>query len=1296
MIKYQHSSNKCLFRITSILAYFLAVLLGGMSVSASISEGNLFNESFELGNSTEWTTNAGTWSIIADGDQKVFKQTQEGSNGLCYAGHPNWVNYSVQADLKLHETTGKVGIIGRYIDKKNYYWLKLNNNALELYSIVNNWPTKLGSASVSIETEKWNTLKLEMMGVTIKAYLNDDLLIESIDSGLSKGHCGAKSEKSSFSIDNVIVEGDDDIKPLMITGNPTPGQLVKQYGEETVSQNIYHALYLPKNYTPGKLYPVIVEYPCNEWYGLTGKVEDANMGYYLSGGQDYIWVIMPVIDSASLNNLNTGWGSNSNTIKYLKTNLRKVLETYGGDPSKVILTGFSRGAVNCNFMGTNNDDVADIWLGFLPFAHMDGGLIPDHTDTNGMTRVGRTYGRSTFVAYGEKDDAGSKNSLVGYNNLMNWGYPTEKCAIPDMTHTDLWVKFDNPSRQKARKWLQDTILNHPGTWAISGKVTENGVGVSDVVVENGSTHFTKTDSAGNYTLANLITGKHFIKATKSGYAFDSISTTIDKANVANVNFNVGSSTNPATSAPTPIDNLTIYSDSFDPSWRDNGWSSTRTPVSAEQIHSGSNSYKMTITAKSGAAGMVPVSGSFDNSLYQSISFWINGGPNGGQHLKLVGYSSKLGEFKLNSLKANTWEHYTINFSEMSFDYETKVVALRFIDMDGSSVNKPFYMDDMTLIKSDKVIALATLDTVSVNNVSYFTASAKGIITADGGAPVNERGVCWSTTTNPSTSSSKASAGSGSGVFTANITGLTENTTYYVKSYATNAKGTAYGNELTFNTNKQPTIPDIKSILSTSGSVGKDFSYTINSDSNPAALNYNASNLPEGLVVNTTTGVISGVPTKMGQFSVTISATNANGSGSATLDLIVGEPVFIYPYQPYNDGKMDPQLTGWPLTTAEIIYTSIPNYSRRPGSEATPSKQLPEYMPKTPSALGKWHVDIHRDFMTVIESYKNDNGTDVDVLLVGDSITAQWCGMAAYNAYPQKFNSPWENKMGDLKTINIGIGGDTIEGVLWRLDHSGTVMGDLNPKVIVLAIGHNDMYYTGSTGIPAVAEGIKICTLNLKQKYPRANIIVVKVLPSNKPDHQFYKDAFAINQELEKLNLGTLANVTVLPDMWNDWINSDGTLKSGLLRDGVHPSQDMGYALYAELLQKALTPLLANNSSVMIKPTVKTAGIQYISTTSAVCEGEITNKGDSEITAYGVCWGVQINPTIENHVITNTGSPNTFASQMNNLTSGTTYHVRAFASNKAGTSYGEDLQFMTLVENVTSGYLKIYDDQYQNN
>lgn len=88
-------------------------------------------------------------------------------------------------------------------------------------------------------------------------------------------------------------------------------------------------------------------------------------------------------------------------------------------------------------------------------------------------------------------------------------------------------------------------------------------------------------------------------------------------------------------------------------------------------------------------------------------------------------------------------------------------------------------------------------TTTLGAITQTSAESGGNITNQGGSPVTSRGVCWSTTKNPTTANNKTSDGTGTGTFISSIIGLTSNITYHVRAYATNSSGTAYGNEVTF-------------------------------------------------------------------------------------------------------------------------------------------------------------------------------------------------------------------------------------------------------------------------------------------------------------------------------------------------------------------------------------------------------------------------------------------------------------------------------------------------------------------
>ena len=96
--------------------------------------------------------------------------------------------------------------------------------------------------------------------------------------------------------------------------------------------------------------------------------------------------------------------------------------------------------------------------------------------------------------------------------------------------------------------------------------------------------------------------------------------------------------------------------------------------------------------------------------------------------------------------------------------------------------------------------LATLSTLSITSITETTAIGGGNVSSEGGSALTAVGICWDINTSPTTLAPHTNNGAGTGTYTSSITGLLPNTTYYVRAYATNGSGTAYGNEVSFKTN----------------------------------------------------------------------------------------------------------------------------------------------------------------------------------------------------------------------------------------------------------------------------------------------------------------------------------------------------------------------------------------------------------------------------------------------------------------------------------------------------------------
>ncbi|MBK5213210.1 MAG: hypothetical protein JJE55_06080 [Flavobacteriaceae bacterium] len=100
--------------------------------------------------------------------------------------------------------------------------------------------------------------------------------------------------------------------------------------------------------------------------------------------------------------------------------------------------------------------------------------------------------------------------------------------------------------------------------------------------------------------------------------------------------------------------------------------------------------------------------------------------------------------------------------------------------------------------------IPAVSTSAISDITSTNANSGGNVSLDGGSPVTAKGVCWNTSPNPTKENNLTLDGTGVGNFSSNIEGLTPSTTYYLRAYATNAVGTAYGNEISFTTINEDT------------------------------------------------------------------------------------------------------------------------------------------------------------------------------------------------------------------------------------------------------------------------------------------------------------------------------------------------------------------------------------------------------------------------------------------------------------------------------------------------------------
>lgn len=210
-------------------------------------------------------------------------------------------------------------------------------------------------------------------------------------------------------------------------------------------------------------------------------------------------------------------------------------------------------------------------------------------------------------------------------------------------------------------------------------------------------------------------------------------------------------------------------------------------------------------------------------------------------------------------------------------------------------------------------------------------------------------------------------------------------------------------------------------------------------------------------------------------------------------------------------------------------------------------------PNTAVVPAKKNPERHDKFL---EEIKKRDGK-IDVVFLGDSITDGWRGKAGAEV--------WKEHFGPLNPINLGIGGDRTQHVLWRIQH-GELEG-YKPKAFVIMIGTNNM---GSNSEEEIAEGNKAIIDEINKQHPHAKILLLGIFPrsANASD--------AIRQKVKRTNellakFDGKNNVKYL-DIGDKFLQPDGTLTREIMPDLLHLSQK-GYTIWAEAIEKELKQMV---------------------------------------------------------------------------------------------------------------------------
>jgi uncharacterized protein (TIGR02145 family) len=207
--------------------------------------------------------------------------------------------------------------------------------------------------------------------------------------------------------------------------------------------------------------------------------------------------------------------------------------------------------------------------------------------------------------------------------------------------------------------------------------------------------------------------------------------------------------------------------------------------------------------------------------------------------------------------------------------------------------------------TDNSKLVPVLTTSEVKNITVNTATCGGTVSNDNGSAIIARGVCWNTSQNPTLAKNKTNDGTGTGTFTSSIAGLAPNTTYYVRAYATNGKGTGYGSEASFITPREivyGTMTDQE---------GNSYKTVTIGTQTWMAENLKVKTYKDNSVIP--------VLTVAGDWIATQNGAYCNYNNDTALVKLYGR---LYNWYAVNTGKLSP--TGWHVPT-DAEWTILENY-----------------------------------------------------------------------------------------------------------------------------------------------------------------------------------------------------------------------------------------------------------------------------------------------------------------------------------------------------------------------------------
>jgi hypothetical protein len=601
------------------------------------------------------------------------------------------------------------------------------------------------------------------------------------------------------------------------------------------------------------------------------------------------------------------------------------------------------------------------------------------------------------------------------------------------------------------------------------------------------------------------------------------------------------------------------------------------------------------------------------------------------------------------------------------------------------------------------ISFRTLDTLAsvvaseAYSVSSFTANCNATVTADGGATITERGICYAETANPTTAANKSMSGNGVGKFSVQINSLKPATKYYIRAYANNKLGTGYSNQISFST--EAAKPIINTLAGTNLAANSiDLNGELLSDQGAAisemGFYYSTETDPK------TKGTKVTINPATGKFSLSLTtlddgvsyyfqafATNSKGTSYGetlnfkTIQLYVPEintlPASNLTNISATIGGNINSDGGTPISECGIIYSTLPNPMDNGTKISAANPAAGNF------ALNLTNLNEDTEYYYVAFA-KNKKGTSYGsitnfrtVAYLKPTVSTQ--AAASITGKSAILNGNISSDGGTAITergFYYGTASDPQTSGTKQISQ-GTQTGNFSQNIDGLTDG-TDYYYI------AYAQNAKGISFGSVQSFKTAtySIPTLNTLPASKVTAETATIGGNITADGGTAITGRGIIYSTSPDPISSGTKvsttSNGTGSFNIDLSGLQDGTQYFYCAYATNAKGINYGSITNFTTVAyLKPTLSTLAAGSITGNSAILNGNISSDGGTVITERGFYYGTASDPqTSGTKQISQGMQTGNFSQSIDGLTDGTDYYYIAYAQNAKGMSFGSVQSFKT--------------------